>query len=210
MSNIVKKYYDKEYFNKDYFTNGMALGKSGYVNDTFFLKNDIFSHQAKMVKRILQLNHKKVLDVGCAKCNLVHFLRLYDVYADGVDISDWCKDNSHSPDNHICCNIELGINSVNNYYDAIVSFETFEHFANPEYVIKELYRILKNNGVFFATISQSAHTHDPSGVSLYSYDKWTKLLSQYFVVDTKTNDVFKQESLVKDYNWSTHCYRCKK
>ncbi len=57
------------------------------------------------------------------------------------------------------CNINEQIPRKDKYYDIVLCSEVLEHVYNPENVIKEISRILKDDGVFIATIPQSTGEH---------------------------------------------------
>ena len=204
---MTDKYFDSDYFNKDYFTNGIDADVSGYNASSFILENDVFLHQAEMLSKIYALRGKQVLDIGCARNNLSYWFLNFGVKAHGIDISQWCYENSHYRDGHISADVQNGIQQEPKFYSAIVSFETFEHFRNPEYVIKECARTLKPGGRFFATIATGGHEHDASGVTIEPREWWTKLIGKYLEEDTKSLEKFKAHKLVQSYKWSVHCYR---
>ena len=57
------------------------------------------------------------------------------------------------------CNINEHIPKNDNHYDIILCSEVLEHVYDPESVIREIARILKRDGIFIATIPQSAGEH---------------------------------------------------
>jgi len=200
----------KNYFDKEYFTNGYLTGKSGYDEKSFDISNDIFIKQGFMLYYILGLKNKTVLDIGCARCNLVKVLRNIGIKAYGVDISEWCKKNSYCTDTHICSDVSSGIPIYDNKLDDVVSFETFEHISKIEYVIKEIQRVLKPGGVFFATISSREHKSDPSGIQIQPESWWREMLSKYLIQNKELESRFNEDIVVENYKWSVYCYENKK
>ena len=197
-----------EYFDKDYFTDGIKSHKSGYDADSFVLRNDIFKNQALMLIDILNLENKIVLDIGCARNNLAYWFSELGIDAYGIDISQWCFANSHLPQKHFLGDIEDGIPKGDKFFDYVVSFEVFEHFQNPDTAITEIKRVLKDNGVLFATIGAGDHKHDVSAVSAYNKNWWTSTLCRRFTnVLPDLESRFLEHSLVKTYNWTPYCYQ---
>lgn len=77
-----------EQFDLDYYENGVITGKSGYVNYQWMPELTI-KLAYNIIKHLNIKENEKVLDYGCAKGYLVKALRLLDVNACGVDISDY-------------------------------------------------------------------------------------------------------------------------
>jgi len=202
---------DATYFDKDYFTNGIETHKSGYDKDAFLIKNDVFKHQANMLNEILKLkeNNKSVLDVGCARNNLVYYLRELGIFAYGQDISEWTYGNSHAKDFHFCGNVQDKVQGNN--FDCVVSFEVFEHFDKPEQAIKNIYDSMVKGGILFCTIGTDARPEeknmDKSHVMIRSRDFWHKLFVKNGFVERKDiYDKFFWHDLVKRFKWDVFSY----
>lgn len=196
-----------EYFDKDYFEDGRGSNKSGYLKSTFSINNDVFKNQANLLIDILKLKNKVVVDLGCARNNLVYWLRKFDVYAWGQDISEWCYNNSHSFNYHKHGDINKGILFDNNSIDAVVSFETLEHMGNIDTLILDIRRILKPGGYFFATISSDGHSNDVSAISLRERNWWETKFNKVFSEQKDLLKIFNETLLVKSYCWKVYCYK---
>jgi cyclopropane fatty-acyl-phospholipid synthase-like methyltransferase len=193
-----------DFFDAEYFA---GSSKSGYDKNSFILENDIFKHQAVVLNKHYNLTGKTVLDLGCARCNLVYYMRELGIQAWGVDISEWCKENSHCKEFHVCHDIGEGIPFDNDKFDAVVSFETFEHVGNADFLFSEIKRVLTPDGTFFATIGLTGHETDKSAVCLNDASWWDNKISKYFISDSKTKSLMQEEKLIKDYNWTLFCYK---
>ena len=196
---------DETYFDRDYFEKGMETGKSAYDVHAFELGNDVFEHQAQMLTEVLKLKGKRVLEVGCARGNLVHYLRKLDVEACGQDVSMWAWVHSHAPLYH-----KMGDIQYHAYVydaDAIVSFHTMEHVADPAKALKNMHKSMKQGAIFFGVIPSDGHEQDASGVSMLSRDEWHKLLTENGFIERKDlHDKFFWHPLMKKWNWEGYCY----
>ena len=201
---------DQSFFDQDYFENGVSTGKSGYDIGTFDINNSIFCQQAEMLHNILKLRGKKVLDIGCARCNLVHHLRDWGIKAYGVDISAWCKWNSHEPVYHILG--DASCEKLITELDLVVSFESFEHIADIDGLLDNISRHLDAGGLLIFTTPVNAeamadHSKDASSVSLHNRDWWhAMLLAHGFVERKDLFDKFFWYKLRIQYNWEIFCY----
>ncbi|MDC3082505.1 class I SAM-dependent methyltransferase [Candidatus Pelagibacter sp.] len=88
-------------------------------------------------------NFKKIKYESCDSDNVIKEIK-YDILNAKHDF--YCNINEHIPRN-------------DKYYDVVLCSEVLEHVYNPENVIKEISRILKDDGVFIATIPQSMGEH---------------------------------------------------
>lgn len=57
------------------------------------------------------------------------------------------------------CNINENIPKDNKYYDIVLCSEVLEHVYDPKNVIKEISRVLKDDGIFIATVPQCGGEH---------------------------------------------------
>lgn len=196
---------DANYFDKNYFEQGSKLGISGYDEQSFVLSNDIFLHQANMLNDILKLKDKRVLDIGCARGNLVYYLRQMGISAYGEDISVWAYENSHIKLYHSISDVQFNVHTSN--IDVITAFHILEHLKNPKEALVNIYKAMNKGGILFAVIPSYGHEHDPSGVTMLTRDDWHKLLTdQGFIERKDLYDKFFWNQLVKSYNWSIYCY----
>jgi SAM-dependent methyltransferase len=81
----------------------------------------------------------------------------------GVDVSDSAIIACHSmgiPVSKLNCDQQaLPFNNCS--FDAVIALEVFEHFANPQFVIEEIRRVLKPQGLFIASVPSVYTYHWP-------------------------------------------------
>lgn len=106
----------------------------------------------------------KVLDVGGKRINKRGEFR---PPLDKVESWEYLNiDSSTNPD-YLCSADAIPV--ANNNFDIILMTEVLEHLENPEAVLKECYRVLKQGGVMIATIPFLYPIHaDP-----HDYQRWT-------------------------------------
>jgi SAM-dependent methyltransferase len=126
---------DPRTYDEDYFEHGVQTQKSGYQNYSWLPELTI-----KMAHHLIQLlpikHGEKVLDYGCAKGFLVKALRLLDVDAYGVDVSDYAIDRVDPQVRGLCTRIAGPQDTLcfNRDYDWLVSKDVFEHLTEPQLV----------------------------------------------------------------------------
>ena len=72
-----------------------------------------------------------------------------------------------------------------NYFDAVVSFETIEH-VNANRYLSELHRVISKDGFFMLSSPQNAIGHipvNPWHIKEYSLEALKEIVSKYFVID---------------------------
>lgn len=80
------------------------------------------------------------------------------------------------------------INSADNVYDTLISFETLEHIQDPEIGIKEIVRVLNDDGIFIGSVPtkefdelvEKIYGKNEFHISRFTYEKLSELLSKYF------------------------------
>lgn len=81
-------------YDEDYFVRGVETGKSLYSHYRWMPELTMpFAH--RLIRDLNLSPHDKVLDFGCARGFLVRALRLLDITAVGVDISEWAIEHAH-------------------------------------------------------------------------------------------------------------------
>ena len=93
----------------------------------------------------------RIADLGCGNClwNTNHFP------VTGVDINEqmlkWSKSNQYLADFRVTTDLsQTGLPS--GHFDMVVMSETLEHLLNYPEVLREVQRILKNDGIFLVTV----------------------------------------------------------
>jgi SAM-dependent methyltransferase len=111
----------------------------------------------KDLKKRLPLITGKVLDVGCGQSPYKFLLNKNKTRYFGIDVVESDKFGYHNPDviPFDGKNIPFG----NDEFDAVICTEVLEHVKDYQYLIDEIYRTTKANGVVIVTIPWSARYH---------------------------------------------------
>lgn len=104
----------------------------------------------EIVNRIMEANPKKILDVGCGTGNvLMKLTTKKDFSLYGLDISEKMIETAKK---NLEDKAELKVGDSedmpwgDNSFDVVVCNASFHHYPNPEKVLLEMKRVLKNNG----------------------------------------------------------------
>lgn len=109
-----------------------------------------------------------VLDYGCGIGTLSSFyssqdfkLTIADISRQFIDFSLWRYEKRQWEVNHINLNKEK---LPENAYDYIISFDVFEHLANPWVHLKALSKAVKNDGMIFIVAPFGYDPYDPTHI----------------------------------------------
>lgn len=116
-------------------------------------------HYARWIKRLELKPTDSVLDVGCnAGANLEKIRRTYGCACTGIDLSP----QTIAAGKKAYPKINLSVGDAERLpfagatFDAVISFETFEHVPNPKTMLAECARVVKPGGkVLIYTISRN-------------------------------------------------------
>lgn len=106
------------------------------------------------------MNHSviKTLELGCYDAMVSAELQKGGKEATAIDIRDWLADEAKEAGvKHYvmnCHQMEFNDNS----FDFIFSYDSFEHFSNPELVLKEAHRVLKKGGYLYLSFGNCYHS----------------------------------------------------
>jgi len=209
------QYSYEEYFDQSYFTVG---GDRGWYNEwAFALENEWHREFAEYVCGILNMPRvAKVLDLGCARGNVVHWLCAFGYDAYGVDVSRWATEHSWEPHRVKCANIVKGIPFDSDFFDFAVSRETFEHISEKDIrnVISNVASILKTDGLLFFEVAtnrsgkeekkkRDSGNADPSHVLIKSLTWWRELLEDtgLFRIDLERSFNAMHSDMGYRYGW---------
>jgi len=195
-----KKFYDRKYFE-----DGIASGKSCYVNYRWIPELTI--PMAYFMMRFLQIQPgDTVLDYGCSKGYVVRALRLLGVDAYGVDISDYAIAHCDSEARDFCRVItDDDPTPWTQQFDWIITKDVLEHMplqALTKFLTvytplaKNMFHVipLGDDGVF-----RIAEYHaDRSHIQINDESWWTALFGNH---GWNTATVTHQVKGIKD-NWS--------
>lgn len=110
-------------------------------------------HARKNYKYILnELNYLKeenILDIGCGTGELLYMINKKGLNLYGIDLSDkMIEEAKMKLQNH--ANLTIGDSEnlpyKDNKFDIIICNDSFHHYPNPIKALKEMNRVLKNNG----------------------------------------------------------------
>lgn len=166
--------------------------------DTFVGLETIF-HRARSTETLKLLNqvnhHARYLDVGCGTALITRLLPPGTI---GIDLNprNLQKARQYAGNaRFVLCDAEGTIPLRDQSFDAAICTETLEHLLHPAQALKEVYRILKPNGVLlgsvpgrspiwkFRCISSSKKSfNDEPYHKHYSREQAKTLLSQYFYI----------------------------
>jgi len=111
----------------------------------------------------------KILEIGCGADGIINYIDKGEKYA--IDpLMDVYKSKYKMPDDVI---FEKGAGESlpfeNNYFDVVITTNVLDHTYNPQKVINEIRRVLKNGGILFLTV-------DCRSLSVKHYRKLKELI----------------------------------
>lgn len=124
--------------------------------DRYFIRTSIFN----AIKLVLPRFNGKLLDIGCGKMPYKNYIlqnsTVYEYV--GLDIENALEyDQSIKPD-FLWDGKIMPFQS--NSFESAFGTEVLEHCPDPEIILKEVYRVLKPDGVFFFTVPFLWNLHE--------------------------------------------------
>ena len=154
----------------------------------------IYLIQSAIQKYLFAVKHltgKKVLDIACGSgygSKIMYedkpFLEVFGCDKDKSTIQ-FANEKYSKYIKFVNCDV-YSTNFKDDYFDNVVSFETLEHLKDGYLFIKEIKRILKNNGILILSTTNRVYDEkvtknvNPFHEKLYSYDELNELLSNNF------------------------------
>lgn len=135
------------------------------INYYLTFPNSGFSryHVNKFIKEISKkydIEGKILLDVGAGNQPYkIFFNKLKYESCDSDQIIKEMKYDVLDAKHDFYCNINERIPRDNKYYDIVLCSEVLEHVYDPKNVVKEISRILKDDGIFVITVPQCGGEH---------------------------------------------------
>lgn len=135
--------------------------------------------------------HNKILDVGCGVglgLRLINLLyphkKLY-----GVDISERAIDRLKRdlPNAILKCEQVPPLSFSDNFFDTVICTEVLEHLEKPQDLLKEIARVLKDNGDFLVTVPNDCLGDHPEHLHQWEERDFIAFLEEhgFFPVDVK-------------------------
>lgn len=108
--------------------------------------------QARLILRRLSRFKKgrRILDIGCATGFLLDEAKGQGWEVSGVELSRWCVD--HMKKNlgiNVFCGLLEDAKFKDSFFDVVVLKDTIEHLTNPKETLREIYRILRPDGLLY-------------------------------------------------------------
>jgi len=157
----------------------------------FFKKNNI--HREDIVTFLLEKGNN-LLDIGCGSGSLIlkakgKFDKLYGIDIDSDKIKEAKKiAKKNFPSNNslhfFVFDVNKGINFGDNFFDTVTMIAALAYIYDPFFIIKEINRVLKKNGIFIVQVSNIAYIKHrirllfgqlPITTSPYNYKNWQNL-----------------------------------
>lgn len=170
-------------------------GERLYVGATKTISESIKDHfdRYEFAKKYLKPDFV-VLDAACGTGYGSEILSGVVKKVVGLEISDhalsWAK--SHHQKNNIefkKANLNNPIDLSNNYFDAVVSFETLEHVENQDSLLSEFKRVLKPGGVLIISspdreiITEKGGARNEYHINELSKKEFVGLMKKYFYAE---------------------------
>jgi SAM-dependent methyltransferase len=123
-----------------------------------------------------ELRGKVVIDFGCGEGNeAIELVRLGVARVIGIDVRpralEHARENAARAGVARLCEFRL---ATDQRADAIISIDSFEHFADPPAVLQKMSELLKPKGAVFASFGPT--WYHPLGGHLFSVFPWAHLL----------------------------------
>jgi ubiquinone/menaquinone biosynthesis C-methylase UbiE len=171
MKNIKQNFYDKMYSSK----------KSKTDTPWFFKKLKRFEkYREEAVIELLPKNGERLLDVACGEGTLIfkvaaNFEELWgiDISKERINRANQEKKKSNLENvNFKIVDVDRGLPFKDGYFDIVTAVAALACFFDPYFVLREIKRVLKKNGVFIAEVPNLAYL--PRRISLlFGKQPWT-------------------------------------
>lgn len=124
-------------------------GPGPYPYDSF----SVFQRGVERALDIINITNNKVpglncLEAGCGDGMVSLALDTFGHAVSLADMEDWRDPRAKALD-FTQQNFSKGLPFNDNFFDVVFSYNSFEHFDNPEYVFNELVRVTKKDGIIF-------------------------------------------------------------
>lgn len=123
--------------------------------------------RVEFVKKHAELNNMSLIDVGCGGGILAESLAkeganvtAIDLAPQSIEIAKLHLYESQLNINYECIEISEKSSTAVNSFDILTCMEMLEHVPNPEYIIAECAKLLKNGGIaFFSTLNRNIKSY---------------------------------------------------
>lgn len=147
------------------------------------MKIKTFDSYLKKITKIESLKNKKLLDVGCATGYLLEKAKQLGAEVHGVEYSRFASREAQKKfPNKVFSGFLEQANYKRSFFDVITLIDVIEHVENPIKQMREVKRILKQNGLIIVVT--------PNLESLWSKllkNKWTNLKEEHIFYFTPSS-----------------------
>jgi len=162
--------------------------------------------------KIVKISNLKILDLGASPHGFALERALEkkaNYFGIGLDINEKIEIHFHK---NIGILEKMNAEKLvfcDNFFDAIITLATFEHFLKPKVVLKEMYRVLKKNSFAFVnfepiwTSSYGHHLHQWPNI-LQKIPPWSHLIlnkKQFREMLSRVSDVSFEKNISEIVNW---------
>ncbi len=174
--------------------------KGGY--DSFLMKFIFFLKFGKAISLIRKYKKKgRLLDLGCAYGYFVNKAKKCKFDYFGCDISTFALKKAREKfpkDRFILLDLEKGISLRSNSLDIITAFDILEHCKNLGFILDEIKRVLKNDGILLITIP----TKDFKQTNEDSTHFWHLWLKEWLkILKEKNFKILKVSRFLRNFSW---------
>jgi len=123
---------------------------------------------------------KDILEIGCGEGSFLEILKNSGNKVFGVDISESGIEKTRAKE-IFSERLDISRQDIprpSDSFDIVVMLEAIEHIEDPMHCIKEIKRVLKNNGVLLISIPNSVLGHDYYYPGLFEMNNFKKFLLQ--------------------------------
>lgn len=171
------------------------------------IKNNTFNahyERPSLLSLLPELQGKSILDLGCGPGEqLEFFLNEKCSHITAIDVSQSMvkivKERYGANVDSYKQNLNMGIpNEKDSIYDIVVSGLTIHYIKNISFLFKEIFRVLKKNGLF---VFSTHHPHlDFSDSESFDYFKTEKLTQTWHTLGKPVEVSFYRRPLSKTFN----------
>ncbi|MGC8812316.1 MAG: class I SAM-dependent methyltransferase [Candidatus Aenigmatarchaeota archaeon] len=186
----------KSKFDLNYF----SRFKGGY--DGILMRIIFFLKFRKALSLIRKYKKKgRLLDLGCAYGFFVDEAEKSRFNSFGSDVSIFALKNARKKFPSIklvCSDIEKGLVFKPSSFDIVTAFDVLEHCKNLSFVLEEIRRVLKKDGILLLTIPTKDFNQtkeDPTHVWHLWLEEWIKILEE------KNFKILKISRFLRNFSW---------
>lgn len=173
---------DASFYNQAYFEGGKSGERKGYTTDPLIKFRRILRDIYRAMKIKLLLNPKTLLDVGCGTGQMVYFLRLLGVEAQGLEISQYLLSKANPQvKKYLRMGNIMSLPYKDSSFEVVTTADVLEHVPTEDLkvAVLECNRVAQKfvlHKIFTTENQWIKHFHGPdiSHVSVFGKNWWSK------------------------------------